>query len=88
MKNSTYIFNIIIIRNCAVYLACSIGNSQCVKLLCESGCNVNIQNKQKNTCLIISIQEGYDDCVSILCENKVDINIQVLFLFLIIILGC
>ena len=62
----------------ALMCAAKEGQSECVKLLLNSGADVNIQNRDGTTALIESIKSNSIDCVNVLLGEGANINKQIM----------
>ena len=51
-------------------------NLEIVKLLCENGANINLQDKDGFSALMIATDKGYLEIVKFLLENGANINLQ------------
>ena len=52
------------------------GHHDCEKLLLEAGADVNAQDKDGRTALMMATRNGHDKCVELLIERGVDVNVK------------
>jgi len=57
----------------ALHLASVRGHAECVKLLIEKGCNLEIRDWNGMTALEIASKEGHAECVKLLIEERCDV---------------
>ena len=64
------------ILNTPLSTAAEFGHTNCVKLLIQKGADVNKQNAEGDTALMVASGKGHSDCVSVLIEAGADVNIK------------
>ncbi len=60
----------------AISLAVALNQPSCLKILIESGADINGTNYNGWTPLMYAARNGFDDIIKLLCKNNADLNIQ------------
>ena len=59
-----------------LHKACEYNQLECVKVLIDSGANLNLKNSIGRTPLIVAVQNQYEVCAQLLIDSGADLNIQ------------
>ena len=58
-----------------LYLACAKNHLECVRLLCDRGADLNLQDEGGGTALMLACQDGYLATATLLCERGASLNL-------------
>ncbi len=75
-NNAELNVNTTALQDTAVSLAAKHYKSSCLKILIESGADINQIDYIGWTPLMIAARNGFEEIVRLLCENKADLNVQ------------